>query len=276
MTAFGAGRIDLLLGGTVADLPLATRARLARGALRFDPATGLFGLIPTHADGVLAEPEVRRLLAQAIDRDALIAALAVPGLAPRATVLQGSLDGLPDPLQPEWLARPIAERRPELVAEAERLFGGSERPRLTVALPEGIGGDLILARLIADWGAIGIGVERPGKGRRPDLALIDTVAPSTSPAWFLRHFRCANAPVCVKEADELLDSAREAPVAAQRAALLAQAAALMDEAQLFLALTAPIRWSLVGDRAPGFKENRFARHPLAGIGRRATPRGYNP
>jgi len=276
IAAFRAGRLDLLLGGTVADLPLATRARLARGALRFDPASGLFGLVPTRADGPLAEPDVRRLLAQAIDRGALIAALAVPGLAPRATLLQGGLEGMPDPLQPEWLAVPLADRRAELDVEAQRLFGDSERPRLAVTLPEGIGGDLILARLSVDWGAIGIGVERAAKGRPADLALVDAVAPSTSPAWYLRHFRCGRAPLCLEEADQLLDSAREAPVAAQRAALLAQAAVLMDEAQLFLPLTAPIRWSLVGDRAPGFQENRFARHPLAGIGRRATARGYNP
>ncbi|HXG99041.1 MAG TPA: ABC transporter substrate-binding protein [Sphingomicrobium sp.] len=274
--AFRDGRVDLLLGGTVADLPLAARAELKRGALRFDPAIGLFGLVPTRADGPLAEADVRKLLSQAIDRDALIAALAVPGLAPRASLLQAGLDGLPDPQQPEWLARPIAERRAELTAEARRLFGDAERPPLAIALPEGSGGNLILARLAADWGAIGVGVERASKGRRADLALIDLVAPSTSPAWYLRHFRCVRLAICVEEADGLLDSAREAPVAAQRAALLGQAAALMDDAQLFLPLTAPIRWSLVGDRAPGFQENRFARHPLAGVGRRALARGYNP
>jgi len=276
IAAFRAGRIDLLLGGTVADLPLATGARLQRGALRFDPAGGLFGLVPARADGPLAEPDVRRLLAQAIDRDALINSLAVPGLAPRATLLQAGLEGIADPLQPEWLALPIAERRAALVAEAQRLFGDAERPRVTVALPEGIGGDLILARLFADWGAIGVGVERVAEGQRADLTLIDAVAPSMSPAWYLRHFRCGRAPLCLAEADELLDSAREAPVAAQRAALFDQAAKLMDDAHLFLPLAAPIRWSLVGDRAPGFQENRFARHPLAGIARRATVRGYNP
>ena len=273
---FRAGRIDLLLGGTVADLPLAIRARLPRGALRFDPAGGLFGLVPARIDGPLGEPEVRRLLAQAIDRDALINALAVPSLAPRATLLQAGLEGLADPLQPDWLGQPIAERRAALAAEAQRLFGDGERPQVRVALPEGIGGDLILARLFADWGAIGVGVERAAKGQRADLALVDAVAPSLSPAWYLRHFRCGRAPFCLEEADELLDAAREAPVAAQRAALFDQVAKLMDDAHLFLPLAAPIRWSLVGDRAPGFQENRFARHPLAGIARRATVRGYNP
>ncbi len=206
----------------------------------------------------------------------LIAALGVPGLGPRATLLEGGLDGLVDPLQPTWLAQPIAERRPALQQEAQRLFGEAERPRLVVALPPGAGGDTIFARLFADWGAIGIGVERAEPGQRADLTLVDAVAPSSSPAWYLRRFRCAVVAICAPEADELLAAAREAPVAAQRAALFAQAAALIDEAQLFVPLTAPIRWSLVNDRAPGFVPNRYARHSLAGISRRAVPRGYNP
>lgn len=276
IAAFRAEKLDVLLGGTIIDLPLASRARLARGVLRFDPAIGLFGLVPTRADGPLSEPDVRRLLSQAIDRDALIATLGVPGLGPRATLLEAGLDGLADPGQPNWLTMPMAERRAGLQREAQRLFGETERPRLVVALPEGWGGDIIFARLFQDWRAIGVVVERAGSGRRADLALIDAVAPSSSPAWYLRRFRCAAVPLCVQEADELLSAAREAPDGAQRAALFAQAAELMDEAILFMPLTAPVRWSLVGDGAPGFQANRFARHPLAGLTRRTTQRGYNP
>jgi hypothetical protein len=40
---FVAGNTDLVLGGSLADLPYARRARLPRGSLRFDPASGLFG-----------------------------------------------------------------------------------------------------------------------------------------------------------------------------------------------------------------------------------------
>jgi hypothetical protein len=43
---FAAGKTDLVLGGTFGDLPLAESAKLPRDALRFDPASGLFGLIP--------------------------------------------------------------------------------------------------------------------------------------------------------------------------------------------------------------------------------------
>jgi peptide/nickel transport system substrate-binding protein len=274
ITAFAAQRIDLVLGGTIADLPLARRVKLDRGTLRFDPAAGLFGLVPARRTSPLAEPDVRHLLSEAIDRDALIGALRVPGLGPRATLLDAGLDGLADPAQPEWMARPLAERRPDLTAEAQRLFGETDRPSLSVALPDGPGGDLIFARLFADWGAIGIGVERAVPGRPADLRLVDAVAPSSSPAWYLRQFRCAVAPICVEPADELLQAAREAPVAAQRAALFAQVATLFDEAALFIPLAAPVRWSLVGDRVNAFQENRFARHPLTGIALAAPSRGF--
>ncbi len=274
--AFRAGTIDLLLGGTVDDLPLATGANLDNGVLRFDPVGGLFGLVPAREDGPLAVADVRQLLSQAIDRDALIAALKVPGLGPRATVLEGGLGALGTPVQPPWLALPMAERQSALLIEAERLFGDTERPSLKVALPPGPGGDMLFARLSADWGLLGIAVERVAPGRPADFMLIDAVAPSNSPAWYLRRFRCGNTPICVEEADEMLAAAREAPVSAQRAALLQQAADLMDQAALFLPLAAPVRWSLVGDRAAAFQENRFARHPLAGMMGQTDTRGFSP
>jgi peptide/nickel transport system substrate-binding protein len=273
ITAFVRGRLDLVLGGTMIDLPLVRRVKLPRGALHFDPANGLFGLVPARAGGPLGERDVRRLLSQAIDRGALLAAVGVPGLGPRATVLQAGLDGVPDPAQPPWLAQPAVERRAALQAEAQRLFGDGERPRLRIALPEGPGGDQLFARLSADWGALGIGVERAGPGAAADLAWVDEVAPSSSPGWYLRQFRCGVAPICVPEADSILDAARTAPDPAQRGALFADAAYMIDDAALFIALAAPVRWSLVGDRAAGYLDNRFARHPLAGIGSRPS-RGF--
>ena len=273
IAGFRGGSLDLVLGGTLDDLPLVTRLKLPRGALRFDPANGLFGLVPGRVDGPLAIPDVRRLLSQAIDRNALVAALGVPGLGPRATTLQAGLEGLADPVQPPWLAQPLAERRPALIAEAQRLFGAAPRPHVAVALPAGRGGELLYKRLFADWGALGIVVDRASPGAKADLTFIDAVAPSASPAWFLRHFRCSQTPICVVEAGPLLDAARTAPDAAQRGALIGQAAALIDEATLFIALAAPVRWSLVGDRATGYQDNRFARHPLADIMRR-DPRGF--
>ena len=96
---------------------------------------------------------------------------------------------------------------------------------ISVALPEGPGADLLLQELDRDWGAIGFTVERAPNAAAADFVLVDEVAPSSSPAWFVRQFRCDVAPVCNPDADELMDAARQTPVPAQRYALLIQAAA---------------------------------------------------
>jgi oligopeptide transport system substrate-binding protein len=266
--AFLEGETDLVLGGTYADLPSARAKDLPKNALRFDPATGLFGLVPSRSDGLLNDLELRRLLSEAIDRQALIDALDVPGLLPRVTILEPGLDGMADPLPPQWAAVPIDERRAQLSAVAGRILGGIDKPVIRIALPEAPGAKILLARIASDWGALGITVEVAQSDEQADFKLIDAVAPSTSPAWFLRSFRCGEAALCDPEADQLLEGARSASVAAQRYALLAQAAQRMDDQQLFIALAAPIRWSLVSSRVQGFAVNRFASHPLTALQQR--------
>jgi oligopeptide transport system substrate-binding protein len=266
--AFAAGGADLVLGGAYADLPYARAVKLPRNSLRFDPASGLFGLIAVDSSGPLGQQEVRRLLNAAIDRDALVAAFRVPGLVARTTVLEPGLDGIPGPVQPRWFGIRLADRRPALVAVANRLFG-AEKPTISVFVGEGPGAVIIFARLAADWGALGLTVERATSPAAADLKLIDLIAPSTSPAWFLREFRCGRVPICDEETDQLLDSARDSPAPAQRYALLAQAAARIDQSHVFMPLTAPIRWSLVGSGIENFAGNRYARHTLTDLEQRA-------
>ena len=157
------------------------------------------------------------------------------------------------------------ERRAALVADGNRIFGQTERPTLRLFVPEGPGGDFLFGRIRYDWAYLGIKVERAPSAASADLVWVDEVAPSSSPAWFLRRFRCVTAPICVEDAEAMLTSARAAPIAAQRAALFLEAARMMDDAQLFMPIAAPIRWSLVSGRAPGFAENPFARHTLVGL-----------
>jgi oligopeptide transport system substrate-binding protein len=263
--AFAAGTVDLVLGGTYADLPLAQRVKLPRNSLRFDPASGLFGLVPMRSGGPLDKPEVRQLLSQAIDRDSIVAALAVPGLTPRATLLEPGLDGTPTPAVPAWLATPYADRVAGLQTQASRLFPKDPRPTIRIALADGPGADLLYQLLQRDWGQLGFTVERADRASAADFALIDEVAPSPSPAWFVRRFRCERVPVCDPGADELIDGARLSPVPAQRYALLGQAAALVDGGTLFLPIAAPVRWSLVSQRIENFAGNRYAQHTLTGL-----------
>jgi peptide/nickel transport system substrate-binding protein len=271
--AFAAGKADLVLGGTFADLPAARAANLPRRALQFDPASGLFGLVPARSTGPIADPQIRSLLSQAIDRDALVSALAVPGLVPRATVLEPGLDAIPDPVPPAWTATPLAERQAALASTAKRLFAGKPAPPITIALPQGTGADMVFDRLSADWGALGIKVERAALKDAADLRLVDEVARSTSASWFVRQFRCPVVSICDDHQEELLKAAREAAIMPQRTALLQQAAAEIDDKQLFIPIAAPIRWSLVSSRIAGFSGNRFAIHTLTELEQRLDRTG---
>jgi oligopeptide transport system substrate-binding protein len=260
---FAAAKTDLVLGGTFADLPLARAIKLQRNTLRFDPASGLFGLIASRSGGPLDKADVRRLLAQALDRANFVAMLGVPGLDARATLLEPGLDGISPPIAPAWSGTPLGSRLPTIRAQADRLFG-KDRPVIHVALPDGPGADLLFQELQRDWGAIGLTVER-AKGGDDDFTLIDEVAPSSSPAWFVRRFRCDAVPICDPQADQLMDAARQSPVPAQRYALLVQAAGLIDDGQLFIPIAAPVRWSLVSVRIQNFAGNRYARHTLTDL-----------
>ena len=261
---FARGKSDLVLGGDFTDLPIATRVKLPRNALRFDPASGLFGLVPARRGGKLDNPAVRALLSRAIDRTAYVASLGVPGLTARATLLEPGLDGMAVPVAPAWFATPLADRLQTLRADADRLLG-KDKPAVTIALPQGPGADLLLAQIQRDWGGIGLTVERAQSAGAADFLLIDEVAPSSSPAWFVRRFRCGAAPICDEQADQLIEAAREMPIPAQRYALLTQAAGRIDELQLFIPITAPVRWSLVSARVQGFAGNRYALHTLTDL-----------
>jgi oligopeptide transport system substrate-binding protein len=262
--SFVADQSDLVLGGTFADLPLAQRAKLRRGALHFDPASGLYGLVPARAGGPLDNADVRRLLAQALDRANLVGALAVPGLTGRATVLEPGLDGMAAPVSPTWFGTPLGDRLAGLREQSDRLLG-KDKPVIQIALPDGPGADLLFQVLVRVWNAIGFVVERSAPGAPADLALLDEVAPSASPAWFVRHFQCGAIAICDADADQLMEAARQTPVPAQRYALLGQAAARIDDAQLFIPIAAPVRWSLVSVRIQGFAGNRYARHTLTDL-----------
>ena len=187
-----------------------------------------------------------------------------PGLAARATLLEPGLDGVPVPVAPAWFATPYGDQLASLQADSDRIFG-KDKPTIRVALPQGPGADLLFQELRRDWGAIGLNVERTDSPAAADFVLIDEVAPSTTAAWFVRRFRCGIVAVCDPAADELMDAARTTSIPAQRVALLVQAAARIDDGQLFIPITAPIRWSLVSDRIQGFAGNRYARHTLTDL-----------
>ncbi|MBB3764180.1 ABC transporter substrate-binding protein [Sphingomicrobium lutaoense] len=268
---FSAGSVELVLGGTFTDLPLARGADLSRGELRFDPVLGLFGLLPRREKGPLADPSIRSILSRAIDREAFLADLAVPGLVPRARILQAGLDIEQAAQPPAWLELPLTERQDMLARNLRSLVDDDAQseggPVLQVALhlPDGPGGDMLFNRLSTDWGRIGVEARRVEDRADADFTLIDQVAPSRSGEWFIRFFRCGSVRLCSKDADALMDDARAAPTVEERHDLLTRAAMMLDEAELFIPIAAPVRWALVGPYVTGFSPNSLARHPLMGL-----------
>ena len=271
---FLAGGADLVLGGTAGDLPIVRAAEPPAAALQFDPVAGLFGLAFQRAEGRLADPSVRRALSMAIDREGIVAALAVPGLSARASLLPPGLSEVPQPAQPDWAATALVVRREEAArilrtlapAGAPAAADTAEPPapaealRLRVAMPDGPGYRLVFAHLRRDWRLVGVEAERVPAGADADLRFVDAVAPARMAAWYLRSFTCDRSPACAAAADEALALARETQSIVDRRALLAQADGLLRDAAIFVPIAAPVRWSLVSPRMTGFRRNEFARH----------------
>ena len=108
-----------------------------------------------------------------------------------------------------------------------------------------------------------------------DFALIDEVAPSTSPAWFVRQLPLRIRRRSATPRPTRCSTRRATRLSRPSAALLAQAAARIDDAQLFIPITAPMRWSLVSNRIQGFAGNRYARHTLTGLARDEQPEDHD-
>jgi peptide/nickel transport system substrate-binding protein len=257
---FAAGKAELVVGGTVGDLPIARAADLPASRLVFDAVGGMLGLAFTGGAPQIDDPAVRRALAMALDRDGLAAAFGAPRLAVRTSLVAPGVQELPAPVQPDWAGAPLDTRR---AVAARTIAGlGLEAPiRLRVAMPEGPGYRLVFAWLRRDWRMIGVQSERVAMGAPADLVLIDQVAPANLASWYLRHFTCDASALCDPAADQALAAARLAPRAADRQAQLATADRILTELVPFIPLTAPVRWSLVAPRLTGFRPNAFARHP---------------
>jgi peptide/nickel transport system substrate-binding protein len=257
---FGERQADLVLGGSLGDLPLARAVGGPAAQLRFDPVAGLLGLAFVAPEGPFARMETRQALAMALDRPALAAALNVPGLQARESLLPAGIEGLAVSA-PAWIRQPLPERQARAAAIL-REAGDGGRLTVRVALPDGIGYRPLFARLRRDWATVGVEAVRVGPGAAADLRLVDEVAPAALASWYLRHFSCEASRICDPEADSKLAAARIAPNAAARRTLLADADRILAGLGPFIPLTAPVRWSLVSPRLTGFRPNAFGRHPI--------------
>ena len=252
---FARGKSDLVSGGRIADWPLLALAELPRGALRLDPAAGLFGLAIANRNGFLADPANRAALSAAIDRGALVAAIA-PGWDATDRLLPDTLDSAAPPQIPDWSLLTIDQRRDLARARVATWTGGPIA--LTIALPAGPGGTLLFGQIAADLRRIGIEASRAAPDAAADLRLIDRVAPYDSARWYLAN---ACAP-CSDEATALLEAGRDAPTLRLRSQRIAEADAALNRDTAFIPLARPLRWSLVATRLAAWQANARAWHPL--------------
>ncbi|MFA7387231.1 MAG: ABC transporter substrate-binding protein [Thiohalobacteraceae bacterium] len=267
IAAFKERQADMVLGGTMADFPLARTIGIARGTVALDPVQGLLGLIFSNDAGFLSSPGNREAIAMTIDREAFAADLDATGWLPTTRVGPSGLEGDSGAVGERWAGRPVQDRIAEARVRVDRWReSGEPVPKLRIALPPGPGADLLFDRLASDLGAIGVAVQRVPQNDEADLRLIDVVARYPRPHWFLDQLRCAaRRGLCSPLADSLAERARQSEDPAERATLLAQAEAELTLENAYVPLGAPLRWSVLRRRMTGFAPNRLAVHPLLPI-----------
>lgn len=262
--AFSDGEVDLLLNGDLFGFPLAELGPLSRGTVQVDPALGIFGFVFRNSDGLLSDPARREALSMALDRPGLIAPFGLGGWQPSSWIVPPNLFAEVNLATDRWDSLTIEERR-EIAARriAQWQPEEGERREVRIALPNGPGSDLLFNRIAQDWSAIGVAVTRVGADEGADLELRDRLARYSSPRWFLNQFNCElEIGLCSSEADEIVVQSLTIrdPVVKQQA--LADAHAALVEAEVFIPLGAPVRWSLVRGAIGGYVPNQWGLHPL--------------
>ncbi|WP_176597592.1 MULTISPECIES: ABC transporter substrate-binding protein [Sphingobium] len=263
ITRFQQGKSALVLGGRFADLPLLVPAGVDRDAVRIDPVQGLLGLAVTGTGKLLDDDGVRRAINMAIDRSQLPAMFPVGGWATTEQIVPGQLDLPVPPAAPDWTGLSQEDRWAQGQAVMKRWRSEyGDPPVLRVALPKGPGATLLFGLVRHDLGMIGLAVERVDMEADADLRLVDEVAAYDSALWYLGRIGCARKVHCSAQADAQLQAASLASSLEERMARVAQAEALMQAHNGYIALGAPVRWSLVARRLTGFMASPRARHPL--------------
>ena len=269
---FAEGRYDVVLGGTLADLPLAEAGPLSRGTIRLGSTVGLFGLDIRRAEGFLAEAENREMLAMALDRAALIEPFNIAGWTASTRLVPPDFSGSSEPATERWGSLSLEQRRArsrEAVAAWARANG---EVTMRIALPDGPGSDILLRGLAAQWAEIGVRLIRvTGDGVRQggaELVLRDRVARFGGALWFLNQFNCrVTRSICSEDVDFLVELANNAADPAESANYMAEAEAALIAFNPFIPIGAPIRWSMVRADVAGFAENPWNLHPLFPLSR---------
>lgn len=266
---FAQGRYDLVLGGRLSTLPLASTGPLSRGNVRLDAAVGLFGLDVRKPSGFLGASENREALALAVDRDGLMQPFNIGGWTASTRIVPTALIAAPNAPGERWAALSQDDRRSLARQRVAQWRAASGRePQVSLYLPTGPGADLLFEGLAEDFAAVGVSTTRAATAEAADLALRDRVARYASPRWFLNQFNCTvSRAQCSEDADYLVTLALDARDTAEESSYLVEAENTLLAANLYIPLGAPIRWSLVRADIDAFSENPWSIHPLFPLSR---------
>jgi len=262
---FKNGLTDLVLGGSLADLPYVTLAEIDGRSVRFDPVQGLFGLAFSKRNRMFDDLQVREALAMAIEREAIVTYFDISRWKIAEQIMPQQFDLPHGPTAPEWTRLSMDERRSRAIGTIARWRAqhDGEPVTLTIGLPEGPGMELLFIALKDQFRQVGVGLERAEKDG--DLVLIDEVAPYDSASWYLGRLSCARGLRCYQEAEDLLEASASASSLAERVELLGQAEPMMTAYGAFIPLATPVRWSLVRSRLDGFMPSPRAHHDLSSL-----------
>ena len=270
--AFTSGEIDLLLNGRIETFPLAQLGPRSRGTVQVDPALGLFGFVVRTDRGVLESARNREALSMAIDRAELIQPFGLGGWQASTWIVPRDLFTPLAYPETRWSSLSVEAR---IVQARERILAweqaNGEDAEITIGLPDGPGAVLLFRQLSQAWQAIGLTVRRLPPGQGADLELRDRLARYSSPRWYLNQFNCSlEIGLCSAEADELVQQSLTVRDPQEKQALLAQAHAELVQAEVFIPLGAPVRWSLVRGAVDGYRANQWGVHPLFPLSQSAT------
>lgn len=259
------GKTAVLMGGKMQDFPLFTASGIEARRLVVDPAEGLFGLAFTHDDGILKNRDVREAISMAIIRTPMVQAFGEPSWSPTNAIRMPleKQDAAFAPYNPAYSQWTIDERVARARATImERTQGVETRPRLRIALPKGPGSDLLFGYLRTYLRAIGLDAVQVSMDDKADMRLIDEVAPSRDPLWYLRRLSCRHGNVCNSQVDALTGAASNTDNAEERAQLIREAEMLLTDTAGYVPIAQPLRWSVTDPRSSGLRPNPRARHPL--------------
>ena len=270
---FSAGDADAVIGGRYEGWPIVDAAGIGTNAVVIDPVQGLFGLAVAGDSGIVGDTAGRNAIAMAIDRQRLLRALAVPDWTPRITIRPpptGTV-GLA-PVLPAWASSSMEQRKAiarTMVADWRQRNASQNRPIVRIAMPDGPGTTIMFAWLRTDLGAIGIDARLVPLSADAELRLIDEIAPSRDPAWYLRRLNCGRSLSCDPATSALIDAIDDSTTGDDRANAIIAAEDAITRHLGFIPLASPLRWSLRGDRASGLRPNGRGHHGLYRL--RSTP-----